>query len=47
MKRKASAKPVDPAVLKKILGGIHPVEGKDKKKVAVITQPAFNSHFHS
>ena len=48
MKRKASVKPVDPAVLKKILGGIQPIEGKDKKKkVAVIAQPAFNSHFHS
>lgn len=47
MKRKASVKPVNPAVLKKILGGVQPVEGKGKKKVAVITQPAFNSHFHS
>ena len=45
MKRKASVKPVDPAVLKKILGGVQPI-GK-KKKIAVITQPAFNSHFHS
>jgi hypothetical protein len=48
MKRKTKLKTVDPAVLKKILGGIQPVEGRDKKKkVAVIAQPAFNSFFHS
>jgi len=50
MKRKAKAdlKTVDPAVLKQILGGIQPREGKDKRrKLTIIAQPSFNSFFHS
>ncbi len=48
MKRKTHLKTVDPAVLKKILGGIRPVEGRDRdENVTVIAQPAFSSFFHS
>ncbi|HEX6902199.1 MAG TPA: hypothetical protein VF789_20955 [Thermoanaerobaculia bacterium] len=46
MKRADAPKPIDPAVLKKILGGAQPVEDKNQK-AAVIEQSSFYSFYHS
>jgi hypothetical protein len=43
---KEPLKTIDPAVLEEILGSVQ-LDGGDGKRVAVIPQGSFHSHFHS
>lgn len=47
MKRSDAPKPIDPAVLKKILGGAQPVVEDKNQKTTVIEQSSFYSFYHS